>query len=71
MLGGAVSFSDLEAVVRNDPEIGDGFAQVMLNFLEARLDIDLDADGRPDALSAAFSFSAVPAIINRDDPCVD
>ena len=71
MLGGAVSFEDLERVVRNDPEIGDSFAQVMLNFLEARLDIDLDADERPDALSASFIFTAVPAIIKRDDPCME
>ena len=35
MLGGAVSFEDLEEVVLNDPEIGPQFADVMLAFLRA------------------------------------
>ncbi len=71
MLGGAVTFAELEEVVRNDPEIGSSFAQVMLNFLSAKLDVDLDGDGSADALSASFSFSAVNAIVNRDEPCVE
>ena len=35
MLGGAVSFEDLEEVVLNDPEIGPQFADVMLAFEKA------------------------------------
>lgn len=70
-LGGAVTFSDLEEVVRNDPEIGPEFAQIMLGFLNSKLDIDLDGDGRLDALSASFRFEAVRAIVERDLPCVD
>ena len=71
MLGGAVSFADLEEVVRNDPEIGPEFAQIMLNFLNAKLDIDLDEDGLNDALSASFSFTAVNGVVNRSEPCRD
>ena len=37
-------------------EIGSGFAQIMLAFLTAKLDTDLDDDGEMDALSASFSF---------------
>ena len=69
MLGGAVTFEDLEEVVRNDPEIGPQFAQVMLTFLRAKLDADLDGDGVFDALSASFSFEAVPAVINIARRC--
>ena len=71
MLGGAVTFAELEEVVRNDPEIGPSFAEVMLNFLRAKLDIDLDGDGTKDALSASFSFSAVNAVVNCSEPCVE
>lgn len=71
MLGGAVSFMDLEEVVVNDPEIGPAFAEIMLNFLRAQLDIDLDQDGVVDALSASFKFTAVTGLINRDQPCVE
>ena len=35
-----------------------------------RIDIDLDGDGQFDALSAAFSFEAVRAVILRDSACV-
>lgn len=71
VLAGAVRYGDLELVVENDPEIGSGFGELMLAFLENRLDVDLDGDGTPDALSAAFSFHAVPAVIDRDGSCVD
>ena len=71
MLGGAVSYSDLELVVYNDPEIGSRFAEIMLAFLQRRLDVDLDGDTFPDALSASFSFTAVRAIIDRESPCVE
>ena len=70
MIGGAVTYEDLEEVVYNDPEIGPSFAQLMLAFLTAKLDTDLDGDGDPDALSASFTFEAVPAIIDRESPCV-
>ena len=68
-LGGAVAHQDLQEVVLNDPEIGPQFAQVMLAFLRATLDADLDGDGIFDALSASFSFEAVPAIINVARRC--
>ena len=42
MIGGAVSFDDLEEVVENDPEIGPSFAVLMLTFLENQLDADLE-----------------------------
>ena len=71
MLGGAVSFEDLEEVVLNDPEIGPQFADVMLAFLRAKLDIDLDNDGDFDAMSASFRFEAVPAMIDRESPCAE
>ena len=71
MLGGAVSYSDLELVVYNDPEIGSRFAEIMLAFLQRRLDVDLDGDTFPDALSASFSFTAVRATVDRESPCVE
>ena len=71
MLGGAVSYSDLELVVYNDPEIGSRFAEIMLAFLQRRLDVDLDGDTFPDALSASFSFTAVRATVDRGSPCVE
>ena len=71
MLGGAVSFEDLEEVVLNDPEIGPQFADVMLAFLRAKLDTDLDDDGDFDAMSASFQFEAVPAMIDRESPCAE
>ena len=71
MLGGSVSFDDLEEVVRNDPEIGSSFAEVMLTFLENKLDTDLDGDGDLDALSASFAFEAVPAFIDRESSCAE
>ena len=70
-IGGAVTFEDLEEVVKNDPEIGPTFEQVMLVFLEANLDTDLDGDGDPDALSASFRFEAVSTLIDLDTPCSD
>ena len=69
MIGGAVSFDDLEEVVENDPEIGPSFAVLMLTFLENQLDADLDGDGEMDALSASFSFEAVPVTIDREREC--
>ena len=33
-------------MVRNDSEIGPSFAQVMLNFLSAKLDVDLTVMAR-------------------------
>ena len=69
MIGGAVSFDDLEEVVENDPEIGPSFAVLMLTFLENQLDADLDGDGEMDALSASFAFEAVPVTIDRERPC--
>ena len=69
MIGGAVSFDDLEEVVENDPEIGPSFAVLMLTFLENQLDADLDGDGDLDALSASFAFEAVPVSIDRERPC--
>ncbi|MEC7985474.1 MAG: hypothetical protein VX278_09935 [Myxococcota bacterium] len=69
MIGGAVSFDDLEDVVENDPEIGPSFGVLMLTFLENQLDTDLDGDGEFDALSASFAFEAVPVTIDRDRPC--
>jgi hypothetical protein len=71
LLAGSVRYEDLELVVENDPEIGSGFGALMLAFLDSRLDVDLDGDGAADALSAAFSFHAVPALIDRDGACVD
>ena len=71
MMGGAVSFDDLEEVVLNDPEIGSSEAGIMLAFLENNLDDDLDGDGDFDALSASFSFEAVPAKIDRELPCAE
>lgn len=71
MIGGAVSFDDLEEVVENDPEIGPSFAVLMLTFLENQLDADLDGDGEMDALSASFAFEAVPVTIDRERPCSD
>ena len=53
----------------NDPEIGPDFARIMLTFLERELDVDLDGDGWPDAMSASFRFSAVPASVLRTEPC--
>ena len=69
MIGGAVSFDDLEEVVENDPEIGPSFAVLMLTFLENQLDADLDGDGEMDALSASFAFEAVPVTIDREREC--
>lgn len=69
MIGGAVSFDELEEVVENDPEIGPSFAVLMLTFLENQLDADLDGDGEMDALSASFAFEAVPVTIDRERPC--
>ena len=69
MIGGAVSFDDLEEVVENDPEIGPSFAVLMLTFLENQLDADLDGDGELDALSASFAFGAVPVTIDRERSC--
>lgn len=71
MLGGAVTIEDLEEVVYNDPEIGSGFAQVMMAFLNAQLDTDIDGDGENDALSASFRFEALPAIIDRESACAE
>ena len=71
LLAGAVTFEELEEVVRNDPEIGSGFAQVMLNFLSSKLDMDLNQDGRADALSASFRFTAVRANIDRTMRCAE
>ena len=68
-IGGAISYEDLEEVVLNDPEIGPDFARIMLTFLERELDVDLDGDGWPDAMSASFRFSAVPASVLRTEPC--
>lgn len=68
-IGGAVTYEDLEEVVVNDPEIGPAFARVMLSFIERELDIDLDGDGAPDALSASFRFAAVRAQILRNEAC--
>jgi len=69
MIGGAVSFDDLEEVVENDPEIGPSFGVLMLTFLENQLDTDLDGDGELDALSASFAFEAVPVTIDRERAC--
>ena len=71
MLSGSIIYSELEEVVRNDPEIGSGFAQIMLNFISAKLDIDSDGDGLLDAMSASFRFAAVSANILRDQPCAE
>ena len=71
ILAGSVRYEDLELVVENDPEIGSGFGELMLAFLDNRLDVDLDGDGDPDAMSAAFAFHAVPALIDRSGACVD
>lgn len=71
LLGGAVSFAELEEVVRNDPEIGPGFAQVTLNFLSSKLDVDLDGDGSVDALSASFKFTVVRGVVDRMSPCAE
>lgn len=71
LLGGAIPYEDLAAIVENDPEIGAGFGELMLAFFENQLDVDLDGDGALDALSAAFSFSAVATAIDRESPCVD
>ena len=70
MMGGAVSFADLDEVIQNDPEIGPQFARVMQAFVRQKLDVDLDGDGLYDSLSAAFSFVAVRAVILRDTACV-
>lgn len=70
MMGGAVSFADLDEVIQNDPEIGPQFARVMQAFIRQKLDVDLDGDGLYDSLSAAFSFEAVRAVIRRDTACV-
>ena len=70
MMGGAVSFADLDEVIQNDPEIGPQFARVMQAFVRQKLDVDLDGDGLYDSLSAAFSFEAVRAVILRDTACV-
>jgi len=71
VLAGSIRYGDLELVVENDPEIGSGFGELMLAFLDNQLDMDLDGDGDPDALSAAFAFHAVPAMVDRDGACVD
>ena len=70
MIGGAVTYDDLEEVVVNDPEIGPDFARVMLAFIRQKLDVDLDADGLADAMSAAFKFEAVRAVVLLEQGCV-
>ena len=65
MIGGAVSFDDLEEVVENDPEIGPSLAVPMLTFWKPT-EADLDGDGEMDALFAPFLFEAVPVTIDRE-----
>ncbi len=69
LIGGAVTYTDLEEVVLNDPEIGPSFGYAMLTFLANKLDTDLDGNGEVDALSASFRFQAVPALVDRDTEC--
>lgn len=71
MIGGSVSFDDLKEVVENDPEIGPSFGQLMLAFLQNKLDTDLDEDGELDALSASFQFEATRALIDTESPCAE
>ena len=71
MIGGSVSFDDLKEVVENDPEIGPTFGQLMLAFLQNKLDTDLDEDGELDALSASFQFEATRALIDTESACAE
>lgn len=71
LIGGAVTYTDLEEVVLNDPEIGPSFADAMLTFLANKLDVDLDGNGEVDALSASFRFHAVPALVDRESECAE